>query len=697
VLFRSVDRTSLETVPDPATYRPAPGSIPVEPGVYRFRDQYGRVIYVGKAKSLRSRLTSYFADVAGLHPRTRQMVTTAAKVEWTVVNTEVEALQLEYNWIKEFDPRFNVRYRDDKSYPVLAVTLNEEFPRLMVYRGPRRKGVRYFGPYSHAWAIRETLDLLTRVFPARTCSAGVFKRHKQIDRPCLLGYIDKCSAPCIGRVSAEQHRQIVTDFCDFLSGKTDRYARSLEQQMNAAAEQLDFERAARLRDDLSALKRALEKQAVVLGDGTDADVVAFADDELEAAVQVFHVRGGRVRGQRGWIVEKPGDPGDSGEARLVEQFLTQFYAEQVELGGAADESASPVPREVLVPCLPPNAEELASWLSGLRGSKVAVRVPHRGDKRALAETVQRNAKEALQQHKLKRAGDFTARSAALQDIQESLGLADAPLRIECVDISHVQGTDVVGSLVVFEDGLPRKSDYRHFAIREAAGRGHSDDVASIAEVTRRRFVRHLHDQQDPSVLSPEGKSRRFAYPPNLYVVDGGAPQVNAASAVLDELGITDVAVIGLAKRLEEVWVPSEPDPIILPRNSEGLYLLQRVRDEAHRFAITYHRSKRSKRMTASALDAVPGLGEHRRKALVTHFGSLARLTEATVDEITAVPGIGVSTATAVLDALRADTGSNAATDDRVGERASGSPPHAAERRLVGQDRCPRAQQVDARR
>jgi excinuclease ABC subunit C len=630
------------------------------------------VIYVGKAKSLRSRLTSYFADIASLHPRTRQMVTTAAKVEWTVVNTEVEALQLEYNWIKEFDPRFNVRYRDDKSYPVLAVTLNEEFPRLMVYRGPRRKGVRYFGPYSHAWAIRETLDLLTRVFPARTCSAGVFKRHNQIDRPCLLGYIDKCSAPCVGRVSAEQHRQIVLDFCDFLSGKTDKFARGLEQQMHAAAADLDFERAARLRDDLGALKRALEKQAVVLGDGTDADVVAFADDDLEAAVQVFHVRGGRVRGQRGWIVEKPGDTGDSGEALLVEQFVTQFYGDQAELDGAADESANPVPREVLVPCLPPNAEELVTWLSGLRGSRVTLRVPRRGDKRVLAETVQRNAKDALQQHKLKRAGDFTARSAALQNIQEALGLADAPLRIECVDISHVQGTDVVGSLVVFEDGLPRKSDYRHFAIREAAGHGRSDDVASIAEVTRRRFVRHLQEQEDPHVLSPEGKSRRFAYPPNLYVVDGGAAQVNAASAVLDELGVTDVAVIGLAKRLEEVWVPSEPDPIILPRNSEGLYLLQRVRDEAHRFAINYHRSKRSKRMTASALDAVPGLGEHRRKALVAHFGSLARLKEATVDEITSVPGIGAATATAVLDALRGDAaGSDAAEQGRVAERASG--------------------------
>jgi excinuclease ABC subunit C len=660
-------------VPDPATYRPAPGSIPVEPGVYRFSDSHGRVIYVGKAKSLRSRLTSYFADVAGLHPRTRQMVTTAAKVEWTVVTTEVEALQLEYNWIKEFDPRFNVRYRDDKSYPVLAVTLNEEFPRLMVYRGPRRKGVRYFGPYSHAWAIRETLDLLTRVFPARTCSAGVFKRHSQIERPCLLGYIDKCSAPCVGRVSAERHRQIVSDFCDFLSGRTDRFARDLERKMTAAADQLDFERAARLRDDLGALRRALEKQAVVLGDGTDADVVAFADDDLEAAVQVFHVRGGRVRGQRGWIVEKPGDPGESAEAALVEQFLTQFYGAEAELRGppearlggppeaesvrAADESNNPVPKEVLVPCLPPNSAELAAWLSGLRGSRVTLRVPRRGDKRALADTVTRNALEALQQHKLRRAGDFTARSAALQNIQDSLGLAEAPLRIECIDISHVQGTDVVGSLVVFEDGLPRKSDYRHFAIREAAGEGRSDDVASIAEVTRRRFLRHVRDGAVEEVGQDAGaaKPRRFAYPPNLFVVDGGVPQVNAAQAVLEDLGVTDVAVIGLAKRLEEVWVPGEPDPVILPRNSEGLFLLQRLRDEAHRFAISYHRSKRSKRMTASALDTVRGLGEFRRKALVTHFGSVARLRQASVEEITEVPGIGAATAAAVLEALGAES------------------------------------------
>ena len=660
-------------MPDPATYRPAPGSIPLEPGVYRFRDPHGRVIYVGKAKSLRSRLNSYFADLSGLAPRTRQMVTTAGSVEWTVVGTEVEALQLEYNWIKEFDPRFNIRYRDDKSYPVLAVTLNEEYPRLFVYRGPRRKGVRYFGPYSHAWAIRETLDLLTRVFPARTCSNGVFKRHNQIGRPCLLGYIDKCSAPCVDRVSAEEHRRIVLDFCDFLAGKTDRLARDMEQQMNAASRQLDFERAARLRDDIGALKRALEKQTVVFGDGTDADLVAFADDELEAAVQVFHVRGGRVRGQRGWVVEKSGEPGKSGQEHLVEQFLTQFYGDQSELGGAADDATNLVPRQVLVPVLPDNADELAAWLTGLRGSNVQLRVPVRGDKKALAETVHRNAKDQLAQHKLKRAGDFNARSEALQSIQDFLGLSDAPLRIECVDISHVQGTDVVASLVVFEDGLPRKSDYRHYAIREAAGDGRSDDVASIAEVTRRRFARHVADAQAPvpedstlvdgapaSGRAADGapastRPRKFAYPPNLYVVDGGAPQVNAAATVLGELGVTDVAVIGLAKRLEEVWVPFEADPVIMPRNSDGLYLLQRVRDEAHRFAISFHRSKRSKRMTASALDSVPGLGEHRRKALVTHFGSVARLKDASVEEITAVPGIGVTTANAVLEALGVPT------------------------------------------
>jgi len=665
-------------VPDPSTYRPATGTIPDQPGVYRFRDPHGRVVYVGKAKSLRSRLNSYFADVAGLHPRTRQLVTTAASVEWTVVGTEVEALQLEYNWIKEFDPRFNVRYRDDKTYPVLAVTLNERFPRLFVYRGPRRKGVRYFGPYAHAWAIRETLDTLLRVFPARTCSAGVFKRHSQIGRPCLLGYIDKCSAPCVGKVSEAEHRRTVEDFCDFLAGRTDKLVRQLEREMAVASAEFDFERAARLRDDAGALRRAMEKQAVVLGDGTDADLVAFASDELEAAVQVFHVRGGRVRGQRGWVVEKTGDTADAPSelAALVEQFLVQFYGQEAALA-AGYAAAKPVPREVLVPELPAESDALEEWLTGLRGSRVDLRVPQRGDKRALAETVARNAEEAFAQHKLRRAGDLTARSAALAAIQEALGLDSAPLRIECVDVSHVQGSDVVASLVVFEDGLPRKSDYRHFAISEAAGDGHSDDVASIAEVARRRFLRHSEPESEPeSTAAPvpapapgidprTGRPRRFAYPPNLFVVDGGQPQVTAAAAVLTELGITDVAVIGLAKRLEEVWVAGQDDPLILPRTSEALYLLQRVRDEAHRFAITFHRSKRSKRMTSSALDAVRGLGESRRTALVSHFGSVARLKQASVDQISEVPGIGVATATAVLTALN---GTQQPVSSDAGER-----------------------------
>ncbi|WP_409465743.1 excinuclease ABC subunit UvrC [Amycolatopsis sp. GA6-003] len=660
---------------DPTTYRPQPGSIPDSPGVYKFRDDAKRVIYVGKAKSLRSRLNSYFADLSGLHPRTRQMVTTAASVEWTVVGTEVEALQLEYNWIKEFDPRFNVRYRDDKSYPVLAVTLNEEFPRLHVYRGARKKGVRYFGPYSHAWAIRETLDLLLRVFPARTCSAGVFRRHGQIGRPCLLGYIDKCSAPCVGRVSADEHRAIVEDFCDFLAGRTDAMVKRLEREMAAASEELEFERAARLRDDLGALRRAMEKQAVVFGDGTDADVVAFAHDELEAAVQVFHVRGGRVRGQRGWVIDKAEE---MDVPALVDHFLTQFYGEESDRAGRDDVETGPVvPREVLVPELPADADAVAEWLSGLRGSRVRLRVAQRGDKKALAETVERNAKEAFTQHKLRRAGDLTARSAALQELQDYLGLDSAPLRIECIDISHIQGSDVVASLVVFEDGLPRKSEYRKFALREAATEG---DVASIAEVVRRRFYRYLKETAENAAettetapdadeagdeavepvragIDPEtGRPRKFAYPPNLLVVDGAGPQATAAADVLAELGITDIAVVGLAKRLEEVWLPGEPDPMILPRTSDALYLLQRLRDEAHRFAIRYHREKRAKRMQTSELDSVPGLGQARRTALIKHFGSVKKLKQARVEEIEAVPGFGRRTAEAVVAALAGETG-----------------------------------------
>jgi excinuclease ABC subunit C len=677
-------------VADPSSYRPAPGTIPTSAGVYRFRDATGRVVYVGKAKSLRSRLNSYFADATALHPRTRQMVTTAASVEWTVVQTEVEALQLEYSWIKEYDPRFNVKYRDDKSYPSLAVTLHEEFPRLQVMRGPKKKGVRYFGPYAHAWAIRETLDLLLRVFPARTCSNGVFRRAGQVGRPCLLGYIDKCSAPCVGKVDQAQHREIVDDFCDFMAGQSGRFVKRLERQMAEAAQAQDYERAARLRDDIGALTRATEKQAVVLADGTDADVIGVAEDQLEAAVQVFHVRGGRVRGQRGYVVDKVEElaPGE-----LVGQFLAQAYGDDPEVeadmevevdrrmvpgAGVTVRSGDDVPREVLVPALPPDHAVLQSWLCDLRGTNVQIRVPQRGDKRALLETVERNAAQAFALHKTKRASDLTARSLALSELQDALDLPEAPLRIECFDVSHVQGTDVVASMVVFEDGLARKSEYRRFAVRGTDG---NDDTASMREVVRRRFSRYLDErsttgqldvedghlddgvpQQRPSGeaagherlpgIDPEtGRPRRFAYPPQLVVVDGGAPQVSAAQAALDELGIDDVALVGLAKRLEEVWLPGQEDPVILPRTSEGLYLLQRVRDEAHRFAIAYHRQKRSKTMTASALDGIAGLGETRRKALLRHFGSLKRLKAATVEEVMEVPGIGRRTAQAVLSAL----------------------------------------------
>jgi excinuclease ABC subunit C len=632
----------------PASYRPAPGSVPDSPGVYRFRDARGRVIYVGKAKSLRARLNSYFTGVAELHPRTRMMVESAADVDWTVVSTEVEALQLEYNWIKEFDPRFNVRYRDDKSYPSLAVTLDEEYPRIQVTRGPKRKGVRYFGPYAHAWAIRETLDLLLRVFPARTCSAGVFKRAGQVGRPCLLGYIGKCSAPCVGRVSAEEHRAIALDFCDFMSGQTATYVRRLEKEMRAAAAEEEFERAARLRDDIKALERAIEKQTVVLGDGTDADVIAVAEDALEAAVCVFYVRGGRVRGQRGWVVDTLEDVDTGG---LVGQFIAQEY-------GDGDNGGQDIPRAFLVPAMPGDAETLTTWLEDVRGRRVDIRVPRRGDKRALLETVQRNAVQSLAQHKTRRASDITARSLALQEIQDALALGEAPLRIECFDVSNLQGTSVVASMVVFEDGVARKSEYRRFAVRDIAGQ---DDVAAIHEVVRRRFRRYLEERTEEhgamtsgtgTPIDPEtGRPRKFAYPPNLVVVDGGAPQVAAAAAALEELGVTDVALCGLAKRLEEVWLPGEDAPVVLPRTSEGLYLLQRVRDEAHRFAIAYHRQKRSRAMTASVLDGVPGLGATRRSALLRHFGSVRRLREATVAEVADVPGIGRRTAESIVAAL----------------------------------------------
>ncbi|MDA5143029.1 excinuclease ABC subunit UvrC [Streptomyces sp. AD681] len=702
---------------DPSSYRPRPGEIPDSPGVYRFRDEHRRVIYVGKAKSLRQRLANYFQDLANLHPRTRTMVTTAASVEWTVVSTEVEALQLEYSWIKEYDPRFNVKYRDDKSYPYLAVTMNEEFPRVQVMRGQKKKGVRYFGPYGHAWAIRDTVDLLLRVFPVRTCSAGVFKNAARTGRPCLLGYIGKCSAPCVGRITPDDHWDLADEFCDFMAGRTGTYLRRLERQMAEAAEEMEYERAARLRDDIGALKKAMEKSAVVLADATDADLIAVAEDELEAAVQIFHVRGGRVRGQRGWVTDKVEE---ITTGALVEHALQQLYGE---------ESGDAVPKEVLVPALPDPVEPVQQWLTERRGSGVSLRIPQRGDKKALMETVQRNAHQALVLHKTKRASDLTTRSRALEEIAEALDLDSAPLRIECYDISHLQGDDVVASMVVFEDGLARKSEYRRFQIKGFEGQ---DDVRSMHEVITRRFRRYLAEKEKtgewadgedltdgdrpttgadttengadttengaaatengavptenraapthgpaladepaltdgPALKDDDGRPKRFAYPPQLVVVDGGQPQVAAAQRALDDLGIDDIAVCGLAKRLEEVWLPREDDPVVLPRTSEGLYLLQRVRDEAHRFAITYQRAKRAKRFRSSPLDDVPGLGETRKQALIKHFGSVKKLRSATIDQICEVPGIGRKTAETVAVALAGATPAAPAVNTATGE------------------------------
>jgi len=628
---------------DPATYRPDPGQIPTEPGVYRFRDEHGRVIYVGKAKSLRSRLSSYFQNPAGLHPRTFQMVTTATAVDWTVVANEVESLTLEYSWIKEYQPRFNVKYRDDKSYPYLAVTMGEAFPRVQVMRGQKRKGTRYFGPYSHAWAIRETMDLLLRVFPIRSCSPGVFRRAERQGRPCLLGYIDKCAAPCVGRISAEDHRELAEQLCQFMGGATGPFIRQLETEMKAAAAALDFEKAARLRDDLAALKTVIEKNAMVFSDGTSADVFGLAADELEASVQVFHVRDGRIRGQRGWVTERVEEVDES---QLIEALLTQIYGDSTH----GDKDA--VPREVLVPTQPSNAPDIADFLSHRRDGQVQIRVPQRGDKKALMETVVKNAEHALQLHKVRRSSDLTTRSQALADLQDALDLPDSPLRIECFDISHTAGHNRVGSMVVFEDGMAKKSDYRQFNIHGGHDRDDRDDPAAMYEVIHRRFSRFLEEKQSPT-LDEEGNPKRFAYPPNLVVVDGGEQQVAAAWEALEELGIHDVALVGLSERLEEVWLPQEATPVTLSRTSQGLYLLQRIRDEAHRFALAAHRRRRSKSMTRSELDAIEGLGPARQRALLRRFGSVKAMREATVEELGQAEGIGPKLAENIHAALRA--------------------------------------------
>ena len=611
-------------------WRPAAGSIPDEPGVYRFRDTSERVIYVGKAKSLRQRLSSYFADPRTLPTRTRSMVEAACAVDWVVVANEVEALQLEYSWIKEYDPRFNIRYRDDKSYPYLAVTLGEPYPRALVTRGSKRAGTRYFGPYAHAWAIRDTLDILLRVFPVRTCSAGVFQRAARSGRPCLLADIGKCSAPCVGRIDEEAHRALAEDLCAFLGGHGREIQRRLEADMRAAAADLDFERAARLRDDLGALERAWQRNSVVFDEGVDADVIGLVDDELEAALEVFHVRAGRIRGQRSFVVEKVEE---ASSEEIVARLLPRLY-----------EEADSIPPEVLVTAMP--TVDAVAWLAGRRGTRVDVRVPRRGAKRELLTTVERNAEQRLALHKARRSGDLTARSVALQDIQHSLGLEQAPLRIEAIDISHLAGQDVVGSLVVFEDGAPRPREYRTFVISEDGAR---DDTRAVAEVVRRRFRKSTRDGEEGE---PAETRRTFAYPPQLLVVDGGPAQARAAADALAEAEVDGVYVIGLAKRLEEVWRPGSADPILLPRSSEGLFLLQRLRDEAHRVALRLQRRRRGRVTRESALEKVPGLGPARRAALLRRFGSLRRIRDASVEELMTVPGVGP----ALAESLRRELG-----------------------------------------
>ena len=623
---------------DPASYRPATGEIPTDPGVYRFRDVHGRVVYVGKARNLRSRLNSYFADPTTLHPRTRSMVTTAASVDWVTVANEVEALALEYSWIKEYDPRFNVKYRDDKSYPYLAVTLSEDYPRAAVVREAKRKGTRYFGPYAHAWAIRDTLDQLVRVFPIRTCRDGVFRRAKQVGRPCLLGYIEKCSAPCVGRIDPEGYRVLVDDFCSFMAGQTEPFVRELESRMLLASSRQEYEEAARLRDRLGALQRAMERNAVVFDDSTDADLIAVVEDDLQMGVQVFHVRGGRIRGERGFVLEKAEDLTTSG---YLERVMQRIYGDTVVLDP---------PKEVLVSTALDDPAPWNAWLSSLRGSRVTVRTPQRGDKRALMATAVANAEGTLRLHTTKRSSDITTRSQALKELQDYLSLPEPPLRIECIDISTLQGQDTVASLVVFEDGLPRKRDYRSFVIRTP----HADDLAAMAEVVTRRFrERDRSAEPAPTSVDDEVRPTRsaFAYPPALLVVDGGAPQVRAAQDALMSVGVNDLPVIGLAKRLEEVWLPDESDPVILPRTSEALYLLQRVRDEAHRTAISLHRKRRGKRATASVLDDIPGLGPAKAKALLRSFGSVKRLRAASVEDLRGVPGIGPVLADTIHAAL----------------------------------------------
>jgi len=609
------------------SFRPKSSEIPTNPGVYRFLDETGRVLYVGKAKNLRARLTSYFAPINTLQEKTRRMVTSARDVNWTIVKTEFEALQLEFTWIKEFNPPFNVRFKDDKSYPYLAITMSDRVPRVFITRNREIKGAKYFGPYTQAWAIRDTLDSLLKVYPIRSCSTGVFNTAKSTNRPCLLADIGKCAAPCVDRISPDKHKELAKGFSDFLQSGDESHVDSLRVRMLKASDESNFELAAKLRDNIYALDTVLEKSTVVFTDQTDADLFGIADDELAAAVSLFRVRGGRIRGVMGWVVDKELERDQS---ELVEYLLQNVYGKDATF-------ASDVPREVLVPVLPADSDSLGRWLSEIRGAKVDLRIPQRGDKRALAETALTNAKHALGLYKMRRTADFTARSEALAELQKALNLETAPLRIECFDVSHLGGTGIVSSMVVFEDGLPKNNLYRKFNIESS-----SDDTESLYQTLTRR-LKYL-------AAGVEDNDNKFSYRPGLLIVDGGQPQVNAAARAIADSGVKDLAVIGLAKRLEEIWLPNNPFPVILPRGSESLFLLQRIRDEAHRFAITAQRKQR-KSSIATELGSIEGLGDKRVSALLRRFGSAKRLRLASVEEIAEVAGIGPVLAASIAKTL----------------------------------------------
>ena len=613
--------------------RPPAGTIPDTPGSYQFKDAEGRVIYVGKAKSLRSRLSNYFQNPRNLHTRTRQMVETAETVEWMQVGNEVEALMLEYTLIQRHKPRFNVRYMDDKSYPFLAVTTLDDWPRAMVMRGKRKKGNRYFGPYGQAYAIRDTLDLLLRTFPIRTCTDNKFRHHERLGKPCLLFHIEKCAGPCVGEIRKDAYDELVAELVRFLEGDTDAVVAELERQMEQASEDLEFELAAHLRDRLSAVRKAIEKQQMVFPKNEDADVIGIHDDELEAAVQVFFVRKGRVMGRRGFVVDKAEE---LDRPELVSRVLERLYFDDNPIGW---------PKEVLVPELPADPALYEEWLSELRESKVTIRVPQRGDKRKLHATVTQNAEESFTRHRLKRSSDHNSRARALNELQEYLDLPHAPLRIECYDMSHIQGTDYVGSMVVVEDGLPKKSEYRRFKIKTVDG---NDDFAAMEEVLTRRFTAYLADRERPV----EERDGKFAYPPQLLVVDGGKGQLTSAVRVLDELGLRkEIPVISLAKQFEEVFVPGQSESIRLPRQSEALFMLQRIRDESHRFAITFHRHLRDKRMTKSALDGIPGLGPTRKRRLTKELGGVNAVKRADLETLKALSWLPDEVAENVFRAL----------------------------------------------